>query len=223
MVRATYANNHFDWDEYPHDENEKSPSFVQQIFGSCSGVVDAASLVFNTGQSCNGGYTTAGNNSQSELRRRHGSPSLRKSEELVEIPEFLAADLEESRRKNSLPTDDVSALSSYTFDEMARQKVISDMRLAQNMEAHDSGPPSPTMTDISEDLLIPGADYLRQFGIDTAPLSGMVVRPTSLTRPSSSSSDASLSTVGVDLSSMSHERRLLFGRGFHFSSPSEYQ
>ena len=210
MVRATYADNHSDWDEYPRDENKKSPSFVQKIFGSCSGVVDAASIVFNTGQSCNGGYTTAGNNSQPELRRRNGSPSLRKSEELVEIPEFLAADLEESRRENALPTDDVSALSSYTFDEMARQKVISDTRLTQNMEAHDSGPPSPTMTDISEDLLIPGADYLRQFGIDIAPLSGMVVRPTSLTRPSSSSSDASFSTVGVDFSSLSHERRILF-------------
>jgi hypothetical protein len=65
------------------------------------------------------------------------------------------------------------------------------------MQANDSGPPSPAMTDISEDLLIPGAEYLRQFGIDMAPLTGMVVSPSSLTRPNSVSSDASVSTVGV--------------------------
>lgn len=207
MVRTAYAHNHSEWDETPQ---EQSPSFVQKIFGSCSGVVDAASLVFNTGQSCNGGYTTGVNNQQTKLRRRNGSPSLRRSEELVEIPEFLAADLEGSRRENELPNDDISALSSYTFDEMARQKLISDKGLAQNMQANDSGPPSPAMTDISEDLLIPGAEYLRQFGIDMAPLTGMVVSPSSLTRPNSVSSDASVSTVGVDFSSMSHDQRLLF-------------
>lgn len=207
MVRSAYAHNHSDWDENPQDQ---SPSFVQKIFGSCTGVVDAASLVFNTGQSCNRDYTTAANNRPTPYRRRNGSPSLRRSEELVEIPEFLAADLEESRRENELPNDDISALSSYTFDEMARQKVISEMRLAQDMKTSDGGPPSPTMTDISEDLLIPGADYLRQFGIDMAPLTGMVVSPTNMTRPSSVSSDASFSTVGVDISSMSREQRLVF-------------
>ena len=194
MVSARYAKNHIDWDESPQEQSWQSSAFVQMMFGSCTGVVDAASILFNTGQSCNGGYN-------SELRgkrtsRRNWSPSLRKSDELLEIPEFFAADLTQGRRQNASPTDDVSALSSYTLDEMAQQKVVPDIKRSQALRTHGTGPSSPTSTEISEDLPVPN-NYIYRYDIDAAPMSGMLVNPTQKsTKPSHS--ETSLSTLGFD-------------------------
>jgi hypothetical protein len=93
---------------------------------------------------------------------------LKKSEEVIEIPEFLNADLLE-RRDEGVPTDDISALSSYTLDEMAKQKLIAD-KSSVSRKNRGAGPPSPTLTDISDDhdLPAPGYNYIRRHDIDKA-------------------------------------------------------
>lgn len=195
MAPSTYAASHSEWDEPPWQESGHRESFVQLIFGSCSGVMNVASQVFNTSSSCNGGDTAKPVVHRSSPR--HRSPSLRKSEELIEIPEFLAADLEKGRSKHVLPRDDVSALSSHTLDLMARKGFAEKWH---STALRCAGPPSLTMTEPSEDLLIPGTDFVAQFGMDLAPLSGMVVNHSKVMGGNSVCSDASVSTLGVDCS-----------------------
>lgn len=191
MTPSNYAESHSDWDEPQWQGSGRQQSFVQMIFGSCSGVANVASLVFNTSSVCNGGHTA--DPDAQRRSTRHRSPSLRKSEELVEIPEFLAADLEKPRGKQVLSIDDVSALSSHTLDLMAKKS------FAEKWQRRGcAGPPSLTLTELSEDLLVPGNDYVNQFGMDLAPLSGMVVNHLKVKGGSSVCSDTSVSTLGVD-------------------------
>ena len=205
MAPSTYAESHSDWDEPPWHDIGHRLSFVQMIFGPCSGVVNVVSQVFNTSPSCSGGRKT-----DPYVQRRsprHRSPSLRRSEEVVEIPEFLAADLEKGRSKHVLPRDDVSALSSYTLDLMAK-KCFADKWHSAPLRRGCAGPPSLTMTEPSEDLQVPGAGFVNHFDMTLAPLSGMLVNHSKVEGGNSVCSDATVSTLGVDCSPLSHVTRV---------------
>jgi hypothetical protein len=201
MTPSNYAESHSDWDEPPRQGSGSQQSFVQMVFGSCGGVMNVASQVFNTSSVCNGGHTTEPDAQRRSTR--HRSPSLRKSEELIEIPEFLAADLGKGRSKHVLSRDDVSALSSHTLDLMAKRGSVEKLH-STAFRRGCAGPPSLTLTEVSEDLLVPGTDYVNQIGMDLAPLSGMVVNHLKLKGGSSVCSDTSVSTLGVDCIPMPH-------------------
>lgn len=171
MATGTYAKSHHAWEDHFHQGGQDKSSLMQLIFGSCSGVVDAASTIFTPDRGCPASPSKVRRGSKS---RRSKSPSLRKSEELLEIPEFLSAELQEHEGARQSPTDDISALSSYTLEEMARHQKLVEMRGSQSRRMHGAGPPSPTTTDVSEDLPVPGSSYLRT-DMTIAPLSGMVV------------------------------------------------
>lgn len=202
MAPSTYAESHSGWDErLPRQDNGHRQSFVQMILGPCSGVVNVASLVFNTSPSCSCRHTSEPYVQRRSPRNR--SPSLRRSEELVEIPEFLAADLEKGRSKYVMPRDDVSALSSHTLDLMAKRGFADKWHSTQLRRAC-AGPPSLTMTEASEDLLVPGTYFFNQFDMTLAPLSGMVVNHSKVEGGNSVCSDATVSTLGVDSGALPH-------------------
>jgi hypothetical protein len=60
------------------------------------------------------------------------------------------------------------------------------------------------MTEPSDDLLVPGADFVNQFDMTLAPLSGMVVNRSKVEGGNSVCSDATVSTLGVDCNLLSH-------------------
>mmetsp|Transcript_5947 Transcript_5947/g.9920 ORF Transcript_5947/g.9920 Transcript_5947/m.9920 type:complete len:202 (-) Transcript_5947:155-760(-) len=178
MVDATYAKSHNDWEDIPTGGPHSNSSFLQVVFGSCSGVMDAASHAFSPSTTCHRANRSPKfrNKSRSPKSRRSKSPSLRKSEEVVEIPEFLNADIASERTANRSPTDDISALSSHTLDEMAKEIVLTEKRLDREhaVRSRGAGPPSPTTTEVSEDPPVPGYSYMRQFGMETSSLSEMI-------------------------------------------------
>jgi hypothetical protein len=209
MVNPTYSKSHGEWEEAPPSpSNNSGASFIDVVFGSCTGVMDAASHIFSPSTSCHRANTSSKvrNKSRSPKSRRSKSPSLRKSEEVVEIPEFLNADISNVRKANHSPTDDISAISSHTLDEMAQQKFLAEKN-APAPTPRGAGPPSPTMTEVSEDLPVPGQSYLRQYGVETAALSGMLLSTHSPNR--TNYTDTSMSSIGFG----SNSDRRRFGEG----------
>jgi hypothetical protein len=209
MVNPTYSKSHGDWDEaQPSPSNKSGASFVDVVFGSCTGVMGAASHIFTPSTLCHRANrsTKVRNKSRSPKSRRSKSPSLRKSEEVVEIPEFLNADISSVRKASHSPTDDISAISSHTLDEMAKQKFLAE-KATPVLTPRGAGPPSPTLTDVSEDLPVPGQSYLRRYGMETAALSGMLQSTHALA--GTSHINTSMSSIGFG----SNSDRQRFGEG----------
>jgi hypothetical protein len=192
MVRATYSENLLEWGEMSLDENHQSPSFMQIMFGTCGGMVDAASLIFNTDQSCsinNGGVESE----RLHRARRKMSHSLRRSEEIAEVPEFLDADFRSGNHRFSITGDDVSLLSCYTLEQMANLKNYQHDHFVRESKL------PVVLTDVSENSQEDEkGDSWHSNYMKAAPLSGMVVKSPSLKRGGSICSGESISTIGID-------------------------
>mmetsp|Transcript_41002 Transcript_41002/g.46578 ORF Transcript_41002/g.46578 Transcript_41002/m.46578 type:complete len:203 (+) Transcript_41002:196-804(+) len=172
-MTGTYSKKHEEWDDTDSPETKSEACMISAMFGSCSGVIDAATEIF-----------TSAERSQREKQpeeqpkqklRRSKSPSIRKSGQVLEIPEYLSADIIEGNNEGTPGHDDVSALSSFTLDEMARQKLIANKNkflrrtkgvlIAENTNGK------------GEKLFPPRQKYIKKYEMTSAPLSGMLVRP----------------------------------------------
>lgn len=190
-MTVAYSKKHEEWDQEEAHETKSDSSIISAIFGSCTGVIDAA-LVFAVPDS------TKENNKPDEVQvpksRRSKSLSLQKSGEVLEIPEFLSADIFHGQSTENPVPDDVSAISSFTLEEMARQKLLlkksKQLKKRQDQRIHN-------IKVRDEELRAPGHKYMPgKYDMSSAPLSGMLVSPHASKMMFSSHDGGSVSSLG---------------------------
>mmetsp|Transcript_10583 Transcript_10583/g.15584 ORF Transcript_10583/g.15584 Transcript_10583/m.15584 type:complete len:207 (+) Transcript_10583:196-816(+) len=194
-MTGAYSKKLEEWDQQEANETKSDSSIISAIFGSCTGVIDAASVIFAAPEPGKEGEKPDEEQLQPKPKRsRSKSPSLQKSGEVLEIPEFLSADIIDGHVGGNPAHDDLSAISSFTLEEMARQKLLL-RKNKQSRKRQDQKMISKTTRD-DEELKTPGQKYMPGKYIPTAPLSGMLVAPHANKMIFSSHDGGSVSSLG---------------------------
>lgn len=138
-------------------------AFIYHVFGSCGGVVDAASCLFRPSNTNNAScmnlyqYPRQHKTPKPYPRKQTQPPSpIRRSNEVIEIPEFLSPSVSSRRyavEDEYVGQDDISAISAATLEEMARRGLRENappLKYIIPKEIEEPVPPSPARTVASD-------------------------------------------------------------------------
>lgn len=143
-------------DAVPENDNQDDlGSALNVLFGTCGGVIYSASAIFESNVAAVKERASCMNLNEHSRQSRKFSPTkptkykpaaIKRSNEVVEIPEFLNPRININRDHRSRSgNDDISAISAATLEEMARSSSCDWMQDDISFET-DRNPPSPART-----------------------------------------------------------------------------